>query len=259
MENGIQVWNKVLAASLSVPGIKVDRTDFLTKELSVYCPNLTTERIENSRPFQLVNTAIIDKIAKSCINNHTRLVTTSSVVAGIPGGFAMLATIPADMAQFYGHVLALSQKLAYLYGYPNLFDEKGELSEEAKDILTMFVGLMFGVNAANKVINQVAQALAKESAKRIPRMALTKTVWYPVLKQIGKWLGIKITRDSVGKSAGKIIPILGGLFSGTLTYATFKPGAKKLQKQMKESQQIFMAEADKPNDSDAEYVDAEEI
>lgn len=259
MDNGVQVWNKILTTSLSLPGIKVNRTEFLKKELSAYCPNLDIEKIENNRPYQLVGTDAVEKIAKACINNHTKLVTMTSAVAGIPGGWAMAASIPADMVQFYGHVLTLSQKLAYLYGFPDLCDENGNLStEEAKDSLTLFVGLMFGVDAAKKVINQMSQALAKESAKRIPRMALTKTAWYPILKKICSWLGIKITKDSVGKAAGKVIPVLGGLISGTLTYATFKPGAKRLQKQLKESQKIFMAEGSEPHVSD-EYVEVEEI
>ena len=40
----------------------------------------------------------------------------------------MVGTVPADLAQFYWHTLVLAQKLAYLYGWPDLSD-KGEVDE----------------------------------------------------------------------------------------------------------------------------------
>lgn len=59
-----------------------------------------------------------------------------------------------------------------------------------------------------------------------------KTSWYPIVKKIAAWLGVKITKDSIGKAAGKIIPLLGAAVSGTLTYATFRPMAKKLKNEL---------------------------
>ena len=38
----------------------------------------------------------------------------------------MAATIPADLAQDFWHAIVLSQKLAYLYGWPDLLED-GEL------------------------------------------------------------------------------------------------------------------------------------
>ena len=40
----------------------------------------------------------------------------ASLLAGLPGGIAMAATIPADVIQFYGVALRMAQELAYLYG-----------------------------------------------------------------------------------------------------------------------------------------------
>ena len=52
--------------------------------------------------------------------------TALSAIAGIPGGFALLATVPADTAQYLGHMLRVAQKLAYLYRWPDLFEEDDE-------------------------------------------------------------------------------------------------------------------------------------
>lgn len=53
-----------------------------------------------------------------------------------------------------------------------------------------------------------------------------------MVKKIASWLGIKLTKDGVGKAAGKIVPILGGIVSGGLTYVTFKPMAKRLKNEL---------------------------
>ena len=48
------------------------------------------------------------------IGQDGRRTTALSFAAGIPGGLAMAATIPADVAQFFGMALRLAQELAYL-------------------------------------------------------------------------------------------------------------------------------------------------
>ena len=46
---------------------------------------------------------------------------------------------PADMVQFYWHALVMAQKLAYLYGWPDLL-EKGEVDDQTEIYLTLLVG-----------------------------------------------------------------------------------------------------------------------
>lgn len=153
----------------------------------------------------------------------------------------MIGTLPADTAQYYYHVLKLAQKLAYIYGYPSLLDDEGNLSDTAVNVLTVFVGVMLGVATANKVLTDLSKALAEQMVKRLPRMALTKTFWYPLIKSIAKWIGIKITKDGFAKGAAKIIPFLGAGLSGGLTYVTFKPQANRLMKHLREQSDIFVS------------------
>ena len=117
MSNETLVWNKILTAVLSMPGVKVDRVEFLRKSLKDYCNDQRLELLANVRPYTITTDKVIDSIAASCINFHTALATTGSAIAGLPGGLAMAATIPGDITQYYYHVVVLSQKLAYLYGF----------------------------------------------------------------------------------------------------------------------------------------------
>lgn len=244
MANEVTVWNKVMSSALAIPGVKVDRESFLMSELRQYCSKDELEKAMKN-PVDVLPENRIDSLANACINNHLVKVTSLSVVSGIPGGLAMAATIPADMAQYYWHTFVLAQKLAYLYGIPDLRDENGNLTETSQDMLTLFVGVMLGAAAANNAIKNISKAFAMQVVKRLPQKALTKTIYYPIIKQVAKWIGIKLTKDTFAKGLGKTIPILGGVISGGLTAATFRPSAKRLQKKLKEQMHdIHVTESD---------------
>lgn len=224
-------WDKVMNAALSMPMVKVDRTAFLVKEFSMYD---NADELRDKRPIDLFDEEAIERAARGVINSHLTTATVTSTAAGIPGGLAMAATMPADIAQYYWHVLVVAQKLGYLYGWPDLLDDKGQITEGTRNVLTLFVGVMFGAQAASKLVGEIAKRVSLQAAKRLPQQALTKTMYYPVVKQVAKWIGVKMTKDTFGRSVGKAIPILGGVLSGAITAFSFKPMAEKLQKHLRE-------------------------
>ncbi len=232
-------WNKILATVLRMPGVKVDRTEFLRKELNRYCNESQLALLDNVRPYAIVSDKDIDHIATKIINRHTALATTASTIAGLPGGLAMAATIPGDITQYYFHVVVLSQKLAYLYGFPDFCDEEGELSDTASDLLTIFMGSMMGVKVADQGINELARGMAHQAVGRLPRVAITRTAVYPIAGKIAQMAGMKLTKEGFAKGLGKLIPVAGGLFSGSLTLFTFAPGAHRLQKRLKAQKRHF--------------------
>ena len=240
MADEVKIWNNILASAMDIPGVKVNRREFLTRALFPYHDKVDLNAIMNGeKPATFLSLDDIDKLVDECISNHLTKVTTISAIAGIPGGWAMFAAVPADIAQYYYHVFVLSQKMAYLYGFPDLVDENGELSEDAQNQLTLFTGIMLGVAVANEAIQELAKNFAGQVTKRLPKYALTKTVIYPMVKEVAKWIGKKMTKDGFAKLLGKTIPIFGGFLSGTLTYRAFKAGAKKLKKSLHDSALIM--------------------
>ena len=248
MSNETLIWNRILAAVLKMPGVKVDRVAFLRKSLKDYAGEQKLDMLPNVRPYTIVSDKVIDTVATQCINRHTALATTGSTLAGLPGGLAMAATLPGDLTQYYYHVVVLSQKLAYLYGFPDFCDEDGNLGDETTDLLTIFMGSMMGVKVADQGINQLARGVATSAVSRLPRVALTKAAIYPVAMQVARIAGMKLTREGLGKTLGRIIPIAGGVFSGTVTLFTFKPGARRLQKRLKAQKMHF-------NDGDVDALE----
>ncbi len=239
MDKEALVWNKILATVLKMPTVKVDRVGFLRKELRPYCNQSRLQMLGSVRPYTVVSEKVVDRLARQCINKHTALATATSTVVGLPGGLTMAAALPADVVQYFFHVFVLSQKLAYLYGYPDFCEDDGELNDMAGDLLTIFMGVMMGAPVAEKGISELSVAMAESAVTRLPRFALTKTAIFTVANQIAKMIGTRLTKNGFAKGVGRFIPIAGGLFSGGLTLLTFRRGANRLRRQLSAQRHLF--------------------
>jgi hypothetical protein len=232
-DSKVEVWNKVLRGALSLPGARIDRASYLRKELSKYfSEEVVRKAIETTPRTAGISAEAIRSLAQSSIAWHRAGVSATSFAAGIPGGFAMAGTIPADVTQFFWHVLVILQKLAYLHGWPELFEDGNEPDDETLLLFTVFVGAMFGAEAASKLLADLAERISIEVAKRLPRQALTKWGAYNLAKQVAKWIGIGLTKDTLAKGLSKVVPVLGGVISGAVTWTTFSVMTSRLRKHL---------------------------
>lgn len=228
----------MIIMGVRVPGVKIDRAQFLQNELMKNYPQKVIDEAIQSTPMRAnIDPNDIDKIADEVIKLERYGVSGISAALGIPGGPAMVATIPADIAQNYGFMLRAAQKLLYLYGFPQLdFSEQGQkLDSETMNILILCLGVMYGVSGAGTVINKLALMLSKGVEKKLVQMALTKTAFYPMVKRIASWFGVRMTKQIFANAAGKSIPVAGAIFGGGLTYATFKPCCNRLKASLKDT------------------------
>ncbi len=178
-----------------------------------------------------IPTDIIDKIADEVIKYERTCVSGISTALGMPGGVAMAATIPADIAQYYGYMLRATQKLMYLYGFPEIdTEEKGQtFDSETLNILIICMGVMYGAAGANNALKAMAKALASGVEKQLLRKALTKGTIYPVVKSVAKWFSVKMTKEVFAGFFKKAIPVVGGVIGGGITFISFKPCCDKLK------------------------------
>ena len=141
----------------------------------------------------------------------------------------MAATVPAVILQFFGMALRLAQELSYLYGADDLW-QNGQIDDDkVKSQLLLYCGVMFGVSGAVSGVRVISTQIAKTTLKQLPKKALTKTFWYPMVKQIGKVLGVKVTKSTVAKGVSQAIPLIGGVISGGMNFASMMPMANRLQ------------------------------
>lgn len=141
----------------------------------------------------------------------------------------MIAAVPADFTQYFAHILRIVQKLAYLYGWED-FNLKEDMDDGTRYLLTLFVGVMFGVNGAAQAINKIAAVAAKKAEKVIAQKALMKGTIYPIVKKTAQILGVRMTKEIFARGVADIIPIVGGAAGGAMTFFSYRPMAKKLRK-----------------------------
>lgn len=227
----------VIIAGLKVPGIKINREEFLRKEFSTYYEEEIIDKIIKNNPsIANVPNETVDKIATSVIQYERLCVSGISTALSMPGGIAMVATLPTDIAQYYGYMLRATQKLLYLYGFPEIdINESQILDSATMNTIIICMGVMYGVAGANTALKTMAKALGKGVEKKLINTALTKGTIYPIVKSVAKWFNVKMTKEIFAGFFKKSIPVVGGVIGGGITYATFKPCCERLQNTLKET------------------------
>ena len=221
----------IISQVVKVPGIKIDRAKFLRKELSgKYSEEVVEFAIANNPAAAGITKEEILPLAKAVINYETNKTTFASFAAGIPGGAAMFGTIPADVIQYFGFMLRVLQELAYLYGFSEFELNENEIPVDTMNELLIFLGAMMGINEAKAAIKALGDTVAKTIAKRLANKPLMQTAIYPIVRKVARFIGARMTREIFATSVSKVVPVVGGVVSGGLTYASFKPCAIRLRK-----------------------------
>ena len=203
-ENNVAL-EKVISTAVQIPGVKVNRDAFLCEVFKGVSPEMRNQILAVGPVEAGCTRNELKKIAKGIVDKRTLASTGASFVAGLPGGLAMAATIPADTLQFYAVALRLAQEISYIYGEPDLWDG-GTLSEErVSHQLILYCGVMFGASGASATVRVLSSNLAKQALKKLPQQALTKTFYYPVIKSICKALGIRMTKREFPKQFPSLV------------------------------------------------------
>lgn len=243
LSSGSDLFEVLITNTVKLPGVKVDRKEFLAKSFSKHVPPALLAEIVEKGPIEAnVSRALIRKVAKKNIMNQTMKSSSASFAAGLPGGIALAATIPADTAQFFGVALRLAQEIGYLHGYEDFWDEDELDVERVNGDLILFLGVMFGVGGATATIKVLSSQLSKQALKQLPNKALMKTFYYPIIKKVSSLIGVKMTRNTFAKSVSKFIPIAGGVISGGLTYSTMSQMGNRLLEALEESVEVSYEE-----------------
>lgn len=222
----------IIILGLKTSGVKIDRSKFLENEFRIHYDEKTIKKAIETTPHD-ANIPIedINKIADAVIQHERYFVSGISVALGAPGGAAMAATIPADIIQYYGYTLRAAQELMYLYGFPEIVstDNEAQIDTPTMNTLIIAMGVMFGVAGANNAIKAMAKALGTGVEKQLMKKALTKGAVYPIVKNITKWFGVKMTKEVFSGFFKKAIPVAGGIIGGGITYLSFKPCCERLK------------------------------
>lgn len=227
----------IIILGLRIPGVHIDREDFLRKQ---FMKNYSNDVIQDAVKFNPAHAGItveeIDNIADQVIQYERNCVSGISLALGAPGGAAIFATLPTDIAQYYGYMLRAIQKLLYLYGFPEINVENGvNIDDETMNLITLCLGVMYGVEGSVANIKVLSNALRKGVEKKLLQKALTKGTFYPIVKKISRWFGVYMTKQVFAGFFRKAIPVVGGVVGGGITYLSFKPCCDNLKKSLQDT------------------------
>ncbi|MBP5355114.1 MAG: SHOCT domain-containing protein [Lachnospiraceae bacterium] len=217
----------LIEQALRIPKVKVDREEFLKAAFAK--EGILVRQIVEEGPVACDYSDIeLDDMADKLILRRTSESSVMSFAAGIPGGLAIAATIPADTLQFFAMSLRMAQELAYLYGAKDFWACEGEEGTLVRYQLICSLGAMFGVEGASAATRLLSSHLALRAMGGTPQRATTRAFWDPIVKKISKELTLRLTTDTASKGVAKLIPVIGGFFSGGMTFFAMRPMGKKL-------------------------------
>ena len=218
-------WFSILDAVLNIPGAKIDREVFLQKTYEKYCDQETVDKILQVGAFEAgIELELMNKMAEDSIKQHTKKATIFSAIAGFPGGLAMAATIPADVIQFYYHVVVQAQELAYIFELKPI----DNTDDNFKEVLTVFIGVMVGIGDAEDTLKEVIES---QFNKKLTKITIEK-VFDKTVFRIAALIGLHLTKKSVGRTIFRWVPFFGSIVSGGMTYFSYVPMCNKLRKKL---------------------------
>lgn len=220
-----------------VPGVRINRDDFLRHELrECGVPEEVIRRAIDTNPaFAGIPLAELDRLAEQVISYETNKSAAISFAAGIPGGFAMLGTIPADLTQYYVHAFRIVQKLAYLYGWRELLSAKEEVDDETIGTIAIFFGVMLDVEEAAMSLSSFASSTVMDTVKKqVTKQFLMKTSWYRAVKKTLQMIGVNLTKKAFAQGFSKVLPVIGGVVSSGLTFMSLQSQSSRLKNHLRE-------------------------
>lgn len=219
----------ILSEALSIPGVKVNRESFLVQTFPKVEPAIREQILAEGPVRAGFTKEELHRIASNIITRYTWTSTGASFLTGLPGGVAGTAIgISADTMQYFGIALRLAQEISYLYGAEDLWNDNSINLDAVMNRFVLYFGVMLGAGGAAATMRVAFAALGKQVLKKLPQKALMKTFYYPIIKSIAKFFGKQMTKTTFAKGVSKVVPLIGGVVSGGITFATMPPMGNKL-------------------------------
>ena len=236
MKKEIINFESVLKAAFAIPGVNVNREDFLREVFK----NASTEQLDkiiNLGPVEAGETEkTLKNIANSIINKRTAESTVLSFATGIPGGIALAATIPTDTAQFFAIAIRLAQELVFLYGADDVWEDGTSVDKDVQSRIVIYLGVMFGVTGTAQAVRIMTSAIGKAALKNLPKMALTRMFFWPAAKFIFKlFTGERLVKNVFAKGVAKAVPVIGAFTSGGITLVSMKKMGMRLAAELEKA------------------------
>lgn len=237
-ENGDGIINveDFMLMGLKMPGAKINREDFLQNLFVRKYPQEIVDIVITQSPMKAnIPLEDINKIADEVIKSEGVCVSGVLDMISKPADTTTLSTLKENTAQYYGYLLRATQKLMYLYGFPQMdLEEKGgTIDEKFLNILKMGFGVAVGVAIADKGIKYLAEVVSKkeiniDNAKPKSFAKFVQNVSYSLFGQ-------KNANKALEGIVKKILPLISSVIKGGITQVSFSLSCNKLKRVLQDT------------------------
>ena len=183
--------------------------------------------------------ALLSKYAKSFIEKERIKLAGIAFGTGLPGGPVSIAGgVLLDMEEYVRRIFILAQKVGHTFGIipipfvkdipVNIEDYFDSVHEEILKAILMG----FGTAGISMGIAQFSKHLAEKEAKGIIHEKTSEKAITELSKNVANALGKEVTKKSIGRTTGRVIPIVGGAINATFAYFALKKIGNNLVKNM---------------------------
>lgn len=212
--------------------VRVDRVQFLSEVLASYCSNEDLAEIAVKRPEEIVSTETLNKIADDILKDFQLRTTLLCSGTNLLGKLTLYLSVPADFLAFWGQLLTMIQKLAYLYGWDSSFFG-GNPTEETYARLRLILGYAMGDPSCRFILFESAcdalptvKYAAPDSSFRLKD---------PVMKKLLLALVANFAKAMIAGAIAKKNTLIGSGVSAAWSYASFRQMAVRIHALLRES------------------------
>jgi len=183
--------------------------------------------------------ALLSKYAKSFIEKERIKLAGTAFGTGLPGGpVSITGGVLLDIEEYVRRIFIMAQKVGHTFGIipipfvksvpSSIEDYFDSVHEEI--LKAILIG--FGTAGISMGIAQFSKYLAEKKAKEIIHGKISEKVITELSKNVANALGKEVTKKSISRTTGRVIPIVGGAINATFAYFALKKIGNNLVKNM---------------------------
>jgi hypothetical protein len=183
--------------------------------------------------------ALLSKYAKTFIAKERIKLAGIAFGTGLSGGpVSITGGVLLDMEEYVRRIFILAQKVGHTFGIipipfvKNIPDSIEDYFDSVQEEILKAILIGFGTAGISMGITQLSKFLAEKDAKEIIQRKINGKVVTELSKNVAKLLGKEVTKKSISRTTGRIIPIVGGAVNATFAYFALKKIGNNLVKNM---------------------------
>jgi hypothetical protein len=202
--------------------------------------------VKHPRDLYKYDPALLSKYAKIFVAKECIKLAGIAFGTGLPGGaVSITGGVLLDMEEYVRRIFVLVQKIGHTFGIIPIPFVKiipysiEDYFDSVHEELLKAVLLGFGTAGISMGITQFSKYLVEKEAKEIIQSKISEKAITELSKNVAKVLGKEITKKSISRTTGRIIPIVGGAINATFAYFVLKKiGNRLVANMMKEHLEV---------------------